>query len=62
LATSSCYWAMPANSKAPLSDEQKAILRWDEQPAFLQNSYLYFIPDPELDQLMLDMWTEVLQH
>jgi spermidine/putrescine transport system substrate-binding protein len=62
LATSECYWAMPANSKAPLTDEQKAILRWDEQPAFLQNSYLYFIPDAELDALMLDMWTEVLQH
>jgi spermidine/putrescine transport system substrate-binding protein len=62
LATSACYWAMPANSKAPLTDEQKAILRWDEQPGFLKNSYLYFIPDPELDQQMLDLWTEFLQH
>jgi spermidine/putrescine transport system substrate-binding protein len=62
LATSSCYWAMPANSKAPLTDEQKTILRWDEQPEFLKNSYLYFIPDPDLDQQMLDVWTEFLQH
>jgi spermidine/putrescine transport system substrate-binding protein len=61
LATSSCYWAMPANSKAALSDEQKRILRWDEQPAFLAKSYPYYIPDAELDAQMLDMWTAVLQ-
>ncbi len=60
LATSSCYWAMPANSKAPLTDEQKRILRWDEQPAFIENSYPYFIPDPELDEAMLDVWTRFL--
>lgn len=60
LATSSCYWAMPANSKATLTDEQKAILRWDEQPGFLENSSPYFIPDPQLDQAMLDVWTEFL--
>src|SRR6185295_13461665 len=35
LATSSCYWGMPANQKASLSDEQKKILRFDEQPGFL---------------------------
>jgi spermidine/putrescine transport system substrate-binding protein len=61
LATSSCYWAMPANSKAALSDEEKRILRWDEQPAFLAKSYPYYIPDAELDAQMLDMWTAVLQ-
>jgi spermidine/putrescine transport system substrate-binding protein len=61
LATSSCYWAMPANSQATLSDEEKDILRWDEQPGFIENSYPYFIPDPELDALMLDVWTRFLQ-
>ena len=32
LATSSCYWAMPANSKAGdhLSAQQKTALRWDD--------------------------------
>ena len=35
LATSSCYWGMPANTKAALTDEQKKILRFDEQPDFL---------------------------
>src|SRR5438045_2238006 len=30
LATSSCYWGMPANSKATLTADQKRILRFDE--------------------------------
>lgn len=60
LATSSCYWAMPANSKAALTDEQKEILRWNEQPGFIENSSPYFIPDPELDKAMLVVWTEFL--
>jgi len=64
LATSSCFWGMPANSKAgdSLSTEQKAALRWDEQETFLKNSHRYFIPDAELDAKMLDVWTEFLQH
>lgn len=60
LATSSCYWAMPANSKATLDDEQKEVLRWDEQEGFIENSSPYFIPDPELDKQMLDVWTQFL--
>jgi spermidine/putrescine transport system substrate-binding protein len=62
LATSSCYWAMPANSKAALSDEQKAVLRWAEQPGFIAKSHPYFVPGPELDAKMLEVWTEFLQH
>ena len=64
LATSSCFWGMPANSKAGavLSAEQKQALRWDEQDTFMANSYRYFIPDAELDGQMLDVWTEFLQH
>jgi spermidine/putrescine transport system substrate-binding protein len=62
LATSSCYWAMPANSKAALTPEQKQVLRWDEQPGFIAKSYPYFIPGPELDAKMLEVWTEFLQH
>jgi spermidine/putrescine transport system substrate-binding protein len=61
LATSSCYWGMPANSQAALSDEEKEILRWDEQDDFIANSYPYFIPDEELDTAMLDVWARVLQ-
>lgn len=64
LATSSCFWGMPANSKAhaALTAQQKTALRWDEQSGFQANSHRYFIPDAELDGEMLDVWTEFLQH
>lgn len=61
LATSECYWAMPTNSKAPMSTQQKQILRWDEQPGFLAKSHLSFLSEPDLDTAMLDLWTEFLQ-
>lgn len=62
LATSSCYWGMPANAKAgdSLSVDQKAVLRWTEQPEFLKRAQLYPIPDAALDTAMQDMWTEML--
>jgi spermidine/putrescine transport system substrate-binding protein len=64
LATSSCFWGMPANSKAGmhLSGAQKAALRWDDQPGYLGNSQLYPVPSAELDDLMQDVWTEMLQN
>jgi len=64
LATSSCFWGMPANAKAAghMTDQQRAALRWDEQVVFQQNSHRYFIPDADLDGQMLDVWTEFLQH
>ena len=62
LATSSCYWAMPANSKATLTDEQKKVLRWDEQPGFIAKSHLYISPTDEFDQALQSLWTEFLQH
>jgi spermidine/putrescine transport system substrate-binding protein len=63
LATSSCYWGMPANTKAGevLTPEQKAVLRWDEQTEFLARSQLYPIPDAALDTAMQDLWTAMLQ-
>ncbi len=63
LATSSCYWAMPANKKTAevLSDAQKATLRWDQQAEFLANSQLYPVVTPELDEKMEDLWTEMQQ-
>ncbi len=62
LATSSCYWGMPANAKAgeALTAEQKAVLRWDQQPEFLARAQLYPIPDAALDTAMQDLWTEML--
>jgi spermidine/putrescine transport system substrate-binding protein len=64
LATSACYWAMPANQKAGehLTPEQKAALRWEDQPGYLKNAQLYPAPDAELDAAMQDVWTEFLQH
>ncbi len=63
LATSSCFWGMPANAKAGefLTDEQKAILRWDDQPAYLARTQLYPAPDADLDIEMQDLWLETLQ-
>ncbi len=60
LATSSCYWAMPANAAAGahLSPEQKAALRWDDQPGYLERAQLYPVPDAELDAAMQDLWIE----
>lgn len=62
LATSSCYWGMPANAKAgdALSVEQRQVLRWSEQPEFLKRAQLYPIPDAALDTAMQDLWTEML--
>ncbi len=63
LATSSCYWGMPANSKAgdQLNDQQKTALRWDRQPEYLKNTQLYPVADADLDAAMQDVWTEMLQ-
>ena len=61
LATSSCYWGMPANSKAALSEAQKKTLRWNEQTGFLAKSYPYPSPIDALDKAMQDMWLSVVQ-
>ena len=63
LATSSCFWGMPANAAAGevLTEEQRAVLRWDEQPDYLARSQLYPAPDAELDAAMQDLWLEMLQ-
>lgn len=63
LATSSCFWGMPANAKAGefLTDQQKAVLRWDEQPGYLTKTQLYPAPDAKLDAAMQDAWLEMLQ-
>lgn len=64
LATSSCYWGMPANAKTGdvLTPEQKTVLRWDNQPDYLSRSQLYPVPDAALDTAMQDMWTAMLQN
>jgi spermidine/putrescine transport system substrate-binding protein len=61
LATSSCYWGMPATKTAALSDEQKKILRFDEQAEFLNRAQGYPAPSEDLDKKMQDVWTEMIQ-
>ena len=60
LATSECFWGLPVVTDAPLTDDEKAILRWDQQPEILANSYPSTIGTPEVDAAMLDLWTEFL--
>jgi spermidine/putrescine transport system substrate-binding protein len=61
LATSSCYWGMPANKKAVLTAEQKTILRWDDQPGYIKSSYPYLQMTPALDQKLQALWAQVMQ-
>jgi spermidine/putrescine transport system substrate-binding protein len=61
LATSACYWGMPANAKAALDEDQKRILRFSEQGEFLKRAQGYPAPSEELDKKMQDLWTAVLQ-
>lgn len=62
LATSDCFWGMPANSQAALSGEQKRILRWDEQPEFIANSFAYPVVTDAFDQALQDVWADFLAH
>jgi spermidine/putrescine transport system substrate-binding protein len=61
LATSACYWGMPANTKAALDGEQKKILQFDMQKDYLARAQPYPAPSEDLDKKMQDMWTDVLQ-
>ncbi|VVT08988.1 extracellular solute-binding protein [Rhizobium sp. EC-SD404] len=63
LATSSCYWGMPSNAAAGdvLTDEEKTVLRWDDQADFLTRVQRYPVSDAELDTAMQDLWTDMLQ-
>ena len=61
LATSSCYWGMPANKQAALDADQKRILRFDEQASFLGRAQGYPAPSEDLDKKMQDVWTEMIQ-
>ncbi len=61
LATSACYWGMPASKKAALDDGQKKTLRFDEQTGFLARAQAYPSPNADLDKKMQDVWTEMMQ-
>jgi spermidine/putrescine transport system substrate-binding protein len=61
LATASCFWGVPMNTKAALDDDAKRRLHFDRQPDYLARLQLYPTPDAALDKKMQDLWTEVLQ-
>lgn len=61
LATSSCYWGMPANRNAVLDDAQKKILRWNDQPEYIRNSQPYLQVSSAFDAELQAMWAQVLQ-
>ena len=61
-AMNSCGMAMPANSKAELTDDEKALLRWDQKDGFLEDSHINHYYDQELDAAMVDAWARFLQH
>jgi spermidine/putrescine transport system substrate-binding protein len=60
LATAACYWGVPVNKKAVLTDAQKAALQWDNAEAMIANSYAFSFVGEELDAKMQEMWTEFL--
>lgn len=60
-AINSCGIAMPANSQATLSDDEKALLRWDKKDSYLGNSYINQYYDQEIDAAMVDIWAKFLQ-
>jgi spermidine/putrescine transport system substrate-binding protein len=62
LATSSCFWGMPANKAAGdiLTEDQRAVLRWDDQEDYLARTQLYPAPDTDLDGAMQDLWLDTL--
>ncbi|RBM07707.1 ABC transporter substrate-binding protein [Novacetimonas cocois] len=61
LATSSCYWGMPANMQTPLSPEIRAALHWDEQPAQIAATRLLPQLSPDMRQKLKSLWDSVIQ-
>ncbi|MCB8882115.1 spermidine/putrescine ABC transporter substrate-binding protein [Acidisoma cellulosilytica] len=61
LATSACYWGMPASTAAALTPDQKEILRWKDQPDYLKASYTYLKMTPEMDKKLQALWAQVMQ-
>ena len=53
---------MPANAAAGdvLTEDQRAVLRWVDQPDYLARTQLYPAPDMDLDIEMQDLWLDTL--
>ena len=61
LAKSSCFWGIPVNQKAALTDEEKDFLKWSKQEEYIARSFITKYYDAEMDRAMQDLWTEFLQ-
>lgn len=61
LATSSCFWGMPANRTATLTDDQKTALRWDKQDEYLARTTSYIAPTGDLAAKAEAAWAEFMQ-
>lgn len=61
LATSSCYWGMPASPLAPLDDAARAALHWDQQPGYIAASHPYPIVDEAMDGRLHALWDGVMK-
>lgn len=63
VATSSCYWGMPAQQDAALSEDEKETLKFSDtqQAADLAAAQRYPAPDDALDAKMQDLWNDILQ-
>ena len=61
LATSSCYWGVPANSRTALTDAQKATLLWPEQKGFVAATSTYPQMTPDFDRKLQALWAQVMQ-
>ncbi|MBV1830156.1 extracellular solute-binding protein [Komagataeibacter sp. AV436] len=61
LATSSCYWGMPANTRAPLDDTTRTALHWAQQPAYIAASHPYPVVDDAMDAKLRALWADVMK-
>ena len=61
LATSSCFWGMPANTNAPLDADTKAALHWDQQPAYIAASHPFPVLDDAMDARLHAIWNRVMK-
>ncbi|MGH0237098.1 PotD/PotF family extracellular solute-binding protein [Sinorhizobium meliloti] len=61
LATSSCFWGMPANRQATLTEEQKTALRWDKQDEYLARTTSYIAPTGDLAAKAEAAWADFMQ-
>ncbi|MBV1824482.1 ABC transporter substrate-binding protein [Komagataeibacter oboediens] len=61
LATSSCFWGMPASTSAPLDADMKAALHWDQQPAYIAASHPFPALDDTMDTKLHTIWDKVMK-